>query len=109
MLLDSVSCAISRYRMFARGQRVAVAVSGGADSVCLLYALVELAHRWDLRLEVAHVNHVLRGEESRQDAEFVRAVASSYGTNSIWELESVCSTTRRASSMIGTSVDEPML
>src|SRR5205823_6078962 len=65
--------------MFARGQRVGVAVSGGADSVCLLHVLLELAPRWDLRLSVLHVNHGLRGEESRQDETFVRELASRLG------------------------------
>jgi tRNA(Ile)-lysidine synthase len=62
--------------MFASGDRVAVAVSGGADSVCLLYVLLDLASRWNLTLSVLHVNHNLRGDASRGDAEFVRALAA---------------------------------
>jgi tRNA(Ile)-lysidine synthase len=65
--------------MFAHGDRVAVAVSGGADSVCLLTVLVDLAPRSDLKLSVVHVNHNLRGEASRADAEFVRALAERHG------------------------------
>jgi tRNA(Ile)-lysidine synthase len=65
--------------MFRRGQRVAVAVSGGADSVCLLHVLVELAPRWELRLSVAHLDHRLRGEESREDARFVGTMAARLG------------------------------
>lgn len=65
--------------MFRAGQKAGVAVSGGADSVCLLYALVELAPRWDLHLSVLHLNHHLRGEESRRDAEFVRDLAATLG------------------------------
>jgi tRNA(Ile)-lysidine synthase len=64
--------------MFASGDRVAVAVSGGADSVCLLHALRELAPRWDLTISVLHVNHNLRGDASRGDAEFVRSLAASF-------------------------------
>src|ERR1017187_5104647 len=62
--------------MFTPGDRVAVAVSGGADSVCLLHVLLELAIRWDLILGVLHVNHNLRGDASRGDAEFVRSLAA---------------------------------
>ena len=62
--------------MFASGDRVAVAVSGGADSVCLLHVLRELAARWGLELSVVHVNHNLRGAESEGDARFVRALAA---------------------------------
>ena len=54
--------------MFEPGQRAGVAVSGGADSVCLLHALRELAPRWNLSLAVLHLDHGLRGEESRADA-----------------------------------------
>ena len=61
--------------MFAPGDRVAVAVSGGADSVCLLHVLLDLAPRWDLTLSVLHVNHNLRGDASRADSEFVRSLA----------------------------------
>ena len=44
-MLAPVAETIERHRMFARGQRVGVAVSGGADSVCLLHVLLELAPR----------------------------------------------------------------
>jgi tRNA(Ile)-lysidine synthase len=55
---------------------VGVAVSGGADSVCLLHVLRELAPRWNVRLTVLHLDHKLRGEESRQDAAFVHDLAA---------------------------------
>ena len=63
--------------MFQPDHRVGVAVSGGADSVCLLHVLLELAPRWNLRLTVLHLDHQLRGEESCQDAAFVRDLAAS--------------------------------
>jgi len=75
-LLDRVAATIKRHAMFRTGQSAGVAVSGGADSVCLLHALVELAPQWSLRLHVLHLDHGLRGEESRRDAEFVREVAA---------------------------------
>jgi tRNA(Ile)-lysidine synthase len=65
--------------MFHPGQPIGVAVSGGADSVCLLHALLELAPKWNLHLSVLHLDHQLRGEESRQDAEFVRELAARLG------------------------------
>ena len=79
ILLERVVQTIERHRMFAAGDRVAVAVSGGADSVCLLHVLLDLAPRWDLALSVLHVNHNLRGEESRGDAAFVGALAAKLG------------------------------
>jgi tRNA(Ile)-lysidine synthase len=78
-LLARVARFIERHAMFRAGQTVGVAVSGGADSVCLLHILLELAPRWDLRLRVLHLNHNLRGEESRADAAFVAALADRLG------------------------------
>ena len=66
-MLERVVAAITRYNMFARTARVGVAVSGGADSLCLLYLLSDLAPEWQLALTVLHLNHGLRGEESRGD------------------------------------------
>jgi tRNA(Ile)-lysidine synthase len=78
-ILDRIADTIERHAMLARGQKLGVAVSGGADSVCLLQAMSELAPRWGLRLTVLHLNHGLRGEESRQDAAFVRELAGLRG------------------------------
>lgn len=84
-MLDCVIGIITRYNMFHSGQRIGVAVSGGADSVCLLHVLVELAPRWELRLHVLHLDHGLRGEESRQDADFVEQMAARQGLPCITE------------------------
>ena len=70
---------IERFGMFQTGQRVGVAVSGGADSVCLLHVLFELAPRWNLHLSVLHLDHQLRGEESSADAQFVEKLANNLG------------------------------
>lgn len=78
-MLDRVASTIARHSMFDLGQRVGVAVSGGADSVCLLYLLRELAPRWNLQLAVIHLNHQLRGAESDRDAEFVCSLAAEFG------------------------------
>ncbi len=78
-LLERVIQTIERYHMLAPGEHAGVGVSGGADSVCLLHLLASLAARWNLRLTVLHLDHGLRGEESRQDTEFVRALAASLG------------------------------
>lgn len=78
-MLDRIAETITRHRMFEPGQRVGVAVSGGADSVCLLEVLHALASRWALALSVLHLNHNLRGEESAADARFVESLAARYG------------------------------
>ena len=63
---------IRQYDMIMPGDTVVCAVSGGADSVALLVAKYQLRDRLDIRLEAAHFNHHLRGEESDGDEAFVR-------------------------------------
>ena len=75
-LIDCVAESISRYSMVAPGDRVGVAISGGADSTFLLHALHRLL---DGPLTVLHVNHHLRGAESDADAAFVQNLARSLG------------------------------
>lgn len=57
--------------MISRGDRVLVGVSGGADSMCLLFLLQKFAPKLDFTLSVIHVEHGIRGEESIRDAEYV--------------------------------------
>ena len=78
-MLERVAATIVRHGMFRPGQRVGVAVSGGADSVCLLHVLRELAPRWNLRLSVLHLDHGLRGAESEEDAAFAGRLAAEFG------------------------------
>jgi tRNA(Ile)-lysidine synthase len=78
-MLRCIHTLIERERMFTPGCRVGVAVSGGADSVCLLHVLRELAPNWNLHLEVLHLDHGLRGEASKGDAKFVRDLAAGLG------------------------------
>ena len=64
--------------MLMPGESVVVGVSGGSDSVGLLQILEELTD-CRLKLIVAHLNHGIRGEESRRDAEYVRELARELG------------------------------
>jgi len=63
------------HSMARDGSRLLAAVSGGADSVCLLHVLVELG----FQLEVAHFDHQTRDGESGRDAEFVGETAARLG------------------------------
>ncbi|HEY2902277.1 MAG TPA: tRNA lysidine(34) synthetase TilS, partial [Polyangia bacterium] len=67
-MLSSVWKTIRREQLFAAGDRVLVAVSGGPDSMALLAVLWELAPRLALRLEVATVDHGLRPEAAVEAA-----------------------------------------
>ncbi|MDO9515193.1 MAG: tRNA lysidine(34) synthetase TilS [Syntrophales bacterium] len=70
---------IEKHAMLTPGDRVGVAVSGGADSVALLHVLANLAPEYTLELFVLHLNHGIRGEESDRDEAFVRKLAGSMG------------------------------
>ena len=63
---------MEEFQMVASGDRVLAGVSGGADSVCLLLALLALQEEMGFSVEVVHVEHGIRGEESIKDAEFVK-------------------------------------
>lgn len=73
-----VSDAIRSGSLFGTDACLIVAVSGGADSVALLDILSSLPC-YSFRLVVAHLNHLLRGQESDEDEMFVRRLAQGYG------------------------------
>ena len=64
--------------MILPGDRILCAVSGGADSMALLWALYLLKDKLKISLACAHFNHKLRGEESERDAAFVRKFCADY-------------------------------
>lgn len=69
---------IREQQMLSPGDTVVCAVSGGADSVALLFALYLSRETLDIRLEAAHFNHHLRMEESDRDEAFVREFCGQY-------------------------------
>lgn len=75
-MMDKIKEAITRYNMLQENDVVAVAVSGGADSIALLHALHSLKHELGITVVACHVNHNLRGEESMRDAQFVEDFCS---------------------------------
>ena len=79
MLVADVRACIEAHAMLPPGAKVVVAVSGGADSMALLFALFRLRSVYNMTLIVAHVNHQLRGEEAGQDALFVEQQAARLG------------------------------
>ena len=76
---QKVFAQIGRFSMLRPGDTVAAAVSGGADSVALLAALLALSERLDVRVTAVHVNHGLRGQEADRDEAFVRALCRRMG------------------------------
>jgi tRNA(Ile)-lysidine synthase len=69
---------IQAEKFLQAGDRVGVAVSGGADSVALLLLLLELREKLGIVLSVVHFNHKLRGKASDADEKFVAKLAAKY-------------------------------
>ncbi len=78
-MLKKVQKTIQKINMISPGDKILVGVSGGADSVCLLWVLSALAKDMEFSLEVVHVEHGIRGEESRRDAGFVKNLCENFG------------------------------
>ena len=70
---------IKKYNMFSSGESVVLGLSGGKDSVALLYVLNDLKTDLKITLQAVHVNHNLRGEEAERDEAFVKALCKKLG------------------------------
>ena len=79
-ILKKVYLTLEGYDLIRKGEKVLCAVSGGADSVAMLHILRELneVQQLDWKIEVAHVNHQLRGKASDEDEEFVRNLCAKH-------------------------------
>lgn len=62
---------IKKHSLLVEGATVVVGVSGGPDSLALLHFLKEQEKLWNLKIIAAHLDHMFRGEESKQDFLFV--------------------------------------
>ena len=77
-LEQKVISTIREYHMLEPGGRVIAALSGGADSVCLLALLLRLGGKLGIELRAVHVHHGLRGAEADRDAEFAETLCAEY-------------------------------
>ncbi len=66
-------------KLLNKNDTILIAVSGGPDSMALLHILAVLRNKWEWKLCVFHINHLLRGEESEGDAQFVKKQCHEYG------------------------------
>ncbi len=82
-MLNKLEAFARQQGMLAKGDAVICAVSGGADSMALLWAMYLLKDKWQLRLSAAHFNHHLRGEESQRDEVFVERFCRDYNIDFI--------------------------
>ena len=74
MITINIRNTVKKYRLIDKNDKIVVAVSGGPDSLALLFLLNSLKKELNLSLHVAHLDHMLR-KDSHKDAEFVRKLA----------------------------------
>lgn len=77
-MLNKLRAFLKEQALLSPGDKVIAAVSGGADSVAMLFALYLLRDELGITLEAAHFNHHLRGAESDQDEAFVTDFCGRY-------------------------------
>ena len=70
-----VSEFIEKNKLINKNDRILCAVSGGPDSITLLYILYALKDSYNIRVEVAHLEHGIRGYDSLRDQAFVKSIA----------------------------------
>lgn len=75
---DKVYRFIKQYKLLESGDDVTVALSGGADSVALLWTLRRLGPQLGITLRAAHFHHGIRGEEADRDAEFCHSLCAQW-------------------------------
>ena len=70
-MIEKVYAYVKKYHMIEAGDTIVAGVSGGADSVCLLFVLLKIREKIPFHLAVVHVNHLIR-QEAGEDAAFVK-------------------------------------
>jgi tRNA(Ile)-lysidine synthase len=83
MLIQKIKKTIEKFSMLKKGDHVVVAVSGGADSVALLSVLNSLKDELGIAVSAAHMDHMIRGEESKKEMAFVQSLAAGMGVECV--------------------------
>lgn len=78
LIMKKVDMFIEKYHMLEHGDRVIAGISGGADSVCLLFVLLEIREKLGIEIISVHVNHGIRGDSAKKDEQFVQALCREY-------------------------------
>lgn len=79
MMKDSILKANESFGLFSSGDVVTVALSGGADSVAMLHALLGVKDELGISINAAHLNHSIRGDEADRDEAFVKNMCEELG------------------------------
>ena len=79
-MLNKIKEFVQRNSLFEGCGHIVLGLSGGADSVCLLYILNALSEEYGYEITAIHVHHGIRGSEADRDAEFCRKLCEYYTT-----------------------------
>lgn len=71
-MLKQIEEFVLKNHMIEKDDRFVLGVSGGADSVCLFYVMLELKQKYNIEMMVVHVNHGIRGRDADEDEQFVK-------------------------------------
>ncbi|MFI3209192.1 MAG: tRNA lysidine(34) synthetase TilS [Eubacteriales bacterium] len=82
-MLEKVKKYIESNQIITKGDSIIVGISGGADSVCLFFVLLELRESYNLKLYPVHVNHNLRGEDAKADQAYVEKLCQGAGISCV--------------------------
>lgn len=77
-MIKKIETYVKKHHMLEQTDKVITGVSGGADSVCLLFVLLELQKTIGFELVAVHVNHQIRGEAADQDEQYVESLCATY-------------------------------
>jgi tRNA(Ile)-lysidine synthase len=78
-LAEKVHHYIIRHSLADTGDTIALALSGGLDSVALLHVILELRSKWRWNIVIVHIDHGLRPESDPKESDFCRELAARYG------------------------------
>jgi len=89
MFIKKIKKTIEKFSMLKKGDHVVVAVSGGADSVALLCVLNSLKEELGICVTAVHMDHMIRGDESKKEMTFVQSLAADMGVECVAEAKDV--------------------
>ena len=78
-MYEKIKVYVEKHHMLEKKDKVIAGVSGGADSVCLLFVLMRLSKEMDFSIHAVHVNHGIRGQSADKDEDFVCRLCESLG------------------------------
>lgn len=88
-MINKVEQYVAKRNMIKKEDKLIVGVSGGADSICLLFVLLEMQKKLPFEMVVVHVNHGLRGEAADADEAYVRQVCAEHGLTCVVYRENI--------------------